>query len=92
MNTYNLPVTVQTQCSDGIDNDGDGKIDLADPGCANASDNNETDPTFNGTGGGQFFTPPPGPGITANTVGFMIGFTQATTGFKIVVPPAGSSS
>lgn len=33
-----------TQCSDGIDNDGDGKVDLADPGCSSASDNDETDP------------------------------------------------
>ncbi|MBW2940577.1 hypothetical protein [Zhongshania aquimaris] len=32
------------QCADGIDNDLDGKIDLADPGCANISDNDETDP------------------------------------------------
>ena len=31
------------QCADGLDNDGDGKIDLADPGCADASDDNEAD-------------------------------------------------
>ena len=31
------------QCSDGEDNDGDGDIDLADPGCASAEDNNEGD-------------------------------------------------
>jgi len=30
------------QCSDGVDNDGDGLIDLADPGCANAEDNDES--------------------------------------------------
>ncbi|MDP2925465.1 MAG: putative metal-binding motif-containing protein, partial [Nanoarchaeota archaeon] len=29
------------QCSDGIDNDGDGKIDMNDPGCANPNDNSE---------------------------------------------------
>jgi hypothetical protein len=35
---------VPPQCSDGIDNDGDGKIDFpADPGCTDASDNDETD-------------------------------------------------
>jgi len=34
--------TVTYQCSDGIDNDGDGLVDLADPGCANAEDNDET--------------------------------------------------
>jgi hypothetical protein len=31
------------QCADGIDNDGDGKIDLADRGCASASDGDESD-------------------------------------------------
>ena len=30
------------QCSDGIDNDGDTLTDLNDPGCANASDNDES--------------------------------------------------
>jgi hypothetical protein len=30
------------QCSDLADNDGDGKIDLADPGCSSATDNDET--------------------------------------------------
>lgn len=28
-------------CNDGIDNDGDGKIDMNDPGCASATDNDE---------------------------------------------------
>jgi hypothetical protein len=31
-----------TQCSDGIDNDGDGKIDLADPECVGPLDNDES--------------------------------------------------
>ncbi|MDB4934591.1 MAG: Tryptophan synthase alpha chain [Labilithrix sp.] len=30
-------------CSDGIDNDGDGKIDSADPGCTSGADTDETD-------------------------------------------------
>jgi hypothetical protein len=30
-----------TQCNDGIDNDGDGKIDLADPECTGPYDNDE---------------------------------------------------
>ena len=35
---------VPTQCADGIDNDGDGKIDYPlDPGCTTASDDDETD-------------------------------------------------
>ena len=36
------------QCSDGADNDGDGKTDFpADPGCASASDADETDVSTN---------------------------------------------
>jgi len=31
----------QPQCSDGIDNDGDGLIDMDDPGCENPQDNSE---------------------------------------------------
>ena len=31
-------------CADGIDNDGDGLVDLADPGCANAADTSERNP------------------------------------------------
>ena len=31
-------------CADGSDNDGDGKIDLDDPGCSSSTDNDETDP------------------------------------------------
>jgi hypothetical protein len=33
-------------CDDGIDNDADGTIDLADPGCADAADLSERDPTL----------------------------------------------
>jgi hypothetical protein len=41
-----------TQCSDGIDNDGDGKIDYpADPGCVDSNDDDET----NGGGGPSTF-------------------------------------
>jgi hypothetical protein len=32
----------QTQCSDGIDNDGDGLIDYADPECTSPADNDES--------------------------------------------------
>ena len=39
------PPPVLPACSDGLDNDGDGKIDYpADPGCADLLDNDETDP------------------------------------------------
>jgi hypothetical protein len=32
---------VQTECNDGQDNDGDGKVDLSDPDCSDSSDNSE---------------------------------------------------
>jgi Ca2+-binding RTX toxin-like protein len=32
------------RCADGQDNDGDGRVDLADPGCSSANDDDETDP------------------------------------------------
>lgn len=40
------PVPLPPQCSDDIDNDGDGKIDLADPGCSSAQDNSEFNISF----------------------------------------------
>ena len=40
--TNEIPPT--TQCSDGIDNDGDGHIDLADPDCINGEDDDESTP------------------------------------------------
>jgi hypothetical protein len=34
-------------CSDGLDNDGDGRVDhLTDPGCSDATDDTETDPSL----------------------------------------------
>jgi len=41
-------------CSDGVDNDSDGKVDLADPGCSSSADTDETDPV----------SPPPGSTMT----------------------------
>lgn len=38
-------------CADGIDNDGDGLIDSADPGCTGPSDNDETNPPSGGSSG-----------------------------------------
>src|SRR3989344_5001106 len=40
-------------CADGIDNDADGLVDLADPGCSSAQDNSEA-----GSGGGNGTTTP----------------------------------
>ena len=34
----------RTRCNDGVDNDLDGAVDLADPGCSRSLDNDETDP------------------------------------------------
>ena len=41
--TSPIPITPAnaTQCSDGIDNDGDGLIDMEDPNCSSPSDTNE---------------------------------------------------
>src|SRR3989344_3849990 len=60
-------------CSDGVDNDGDGKTDYsADPGCSSTSDNDETDPApaptpapssgggGGGGGGGGYIAPATG--------------------------------
>jgi len=38
----NLVYFLPTQCNDGVDNDGDGYIDMADSGCTDVSDDNET--------------------------------------------------
>jgi hypothetical protein len=48
-----VELTPSPECSDGQDNDGDGKLDAGDPGCAGPSDDDETDP------------PPPSPPPTA---------------------------
>ncbi|GFE85215.1 apiosidase-like domain-containing protein [Steroidobacter agaridevorans] len=37
-------VTVLPQCSDGVDNDGDSRVDADDPGCSSPTDNSEADP------------------------------------------------
>lgn len=43
----NIPLQIAAtppakQCADGLDNDSDGKIDLVDPGCADANDDSES--------------------------------------------------
>jgi len=43
-----VPPPPVAQCADKVDNDGDGKIDLADPGCSSLDDNDETDPPPSG--------------------------------------------
>lgn len=39
---FNVPSPPKPECNDGADNDGDGLIDLADLGCENAEDNDES--------------------------------------------------
>ena len=44
------PPPPNPQCADGSDNDGDGRIDLADPGCSSLTDDSEApDPPPSGT-------------------------------------------
>ncbi len=61
--TTAIPALKAPQCSDGIDNDGDGLIDMADPDCNSPSDNSEGPET---TGGGSS-TSPAGPSTVAPT-------------------------
>ncbi len=37
-NSLTATVTIQTQCNDGIDNDGNGDIDIDDPDCHTGGD------------------------------------------------------
>ena len=63
---------VTTACSDGLDNDGDGLVDLADPGCRDAEwaledpqcqdgANNDTDEGIDFDGGASIFGQPIAP-------------------------------
>mgnify|MGYP001595737123 CR=1 FL=1 len=48
-----MPPPSAAQCSNGMDDDGDGKIDYpADPGCSSAADASESSSSDGGTGGG----------------------------------------
>lgn len=58
--SFQLEITAVPQCSDGVDNDSDGKTDHPDdPGCDSPSDDNETDtpPSGGGGGGGVWYFP-----------------------------------
>ena len=44
--SFELTLTGDSECDDGIDNDGDGDTDLADIGCANSGDLSEQSPHF----------------------------------------------
>jgi hypothetical protein len=51
--TFNTSLCVLPECADGLDNDGDGFIDMADPGCTAADDTSESiyATSCHGTGG-----------------------------------------
>ena len=51
----NAPGGGTTECSDGLDNDGDLSTDLADTGCADSNDNDETNCGDNICEGGENF-------------------------------------
>ena len=78
-----LTVTVSSsnlQCSDGIDNDGDGKIDYpSDPGCDASGDNSETDSSPQTI---DYYTQ----GVTPVIVFPRLALTSATTTYEIEFP------
>src|SRR5690349_15426129 len=49
--TATVPGTGGTQCSDLADNDHDGLVDLADPGCSSPADDDEYNAPLGGGGG-----------------------------------------
>jgi hypothetical protein len=74
------------QCNDGIDNDGDGKIDMVDPGCSNLSDNDELDT----------IPPPPPPGPSSSgggsggarpTLASISGFAYPNASISVILRP-----
>ncbi len=82
------PVDALPACSNGKDDDGDGLVDMKDPGCSGTLDNNETDPATGTTGGSTGTTGSTGStGPTGST-----GTTGATgtTGTTGATGPSGS--
>jgi hypothetical protein len=61
-----------TQCSDGVDNADpeDTLVDMADPGCVDQADNDETDPLAPPSATGHTATP--NPALTTDTIQFAI--------------------
>jgi hypothetical protein len=41
-----MPAMAAVQCDDNIDNDGDGYTDMADPGCSDSWDDDESNPAI----------------------------------------------
>jgi hypothetical protein len=66
-------------CSDLSDNDGDGLVDLADPGCSSPADTDEYNPPMVGGGGTTSTTTTTGGGTTSTTTTTGGGTTSTTT-------------
>lgn len=75
-------------CADGIDNDGDGLIDSADPGCSGSSDNDETDAPPSSGGNGDSPPSSPGPVQSGGGNGGIIGLigTASSSSVPAQVP------
>jgi len=58
-----------------LDNDGDGLIDLSDPGCSGASDNSETNYTS--------APPPPPPPPSPSTCADSVDYIDSTYGYRV---------
>lgn len=97
------PPPPAAQCADGVDNDGDGKIDYpADPGCASATDDSESPdpPPSTGcdqtvSGGSVVSAASSAPNgstvcVTAGSYG-AVTFSAARTGYVAVQPAAGAT-
>ena len=89
------PPASQPQCADGTDNDGDTKVDLADPGCSSASDDSESPDPQGPSGGGTIADPTPAvspaptpilipiPGLPPDTTRPLLsGLSFSRTGFR----------
>jgi Transglycosylase SLT domain len=70
---------VLAQCSDLSDNDGDGLVDLADPGCSSPADTDEYNPPMGGGGDTTSTTTTTGGGTTSTTTTTGGGTTSTTT-------------
>lgn len=66
------PPPPQPACSNGTDDDGDGKIDSVDPGCSSPTDTDETDPAPQFQPGTYCGFTEQGPGLCVTTDGTVV--------------------
>jgi hypothetical protein len=84
---------IPSQCSDGIDNDSDGKIDYpSDPGCENAIDNDETDPVIVGGDTPEMADPVPDSTLSESTETFQWTAGDQEDLYRLHVGTTGSGS